>query len=70
MGNVFFFPWEVDLIEWFQQNSGTVGNVFMKVFSFIGGETVFLLVMLVILFLAVAVYPRVFPAFEKIGKRK
>ena len=50
MGNVFFFPWEVDLIEWFQQNSGTVGNVFMKVFSFIGGETVSLLVMLVILF--------------------
>lgn len=50
MGNVFFFPWEVDLIEWLQQNSGPVENTFTKIFSFIGGETFSLLVMLVVLF--------------------
>ena len=50
MGNVFYFDWEVDLIEWIQQNAGTFGETIMKVFSFIGGEIFSLLVMLAILF--------------------
>ena len=50
MGNIFYFDWEVELIEWLQQRSGAVGEAFVKVFSLIGGETVSLLLMMVILF--------------------
>ena len=50
MGNIFYFQWEVDLIEWLQQNTGQVGDAFVKIFSFIGGETFSLLVMMVVLF--------------------
>ena len=50
MGNVFYFDWEVDLIEWIQQNAGAFGETVVKVFSFIGGEIFSLLVMMVILF--------------------
>ena len=50
MGNNFYFDWEVDLIEWVQQNAGTFGQAFVKIFSFIGGEIFSLLVMMVVLF--------------------
>ena len=50
MGNVFYFDWEVDLIEWLQQSTGAIGEVLTKVISFIGGETFSLLIMMVILF--------------------
>ena len=50
MGNTFYFDWEVDLIEWVQNTMGSVGETVSKVLSFIGGETIALLVMLVVLF--------------------
>ncbi len=49
-GNVFFFQWEVDLIVWLQGNMGSVGTFLSKVFSFIGGETFSLLLLIVMLF--------------------
>ena len=39
MGNVFYFDWEVSLIEWLQQNMGTAGTYAAKIASVIGGET-------------------------------
>ena len=42
--------WEVSLIEWLQKETGKAGEMIAKLFSFIGGETVMLLVLLVILF--------------------
>lgn len=42
--------WEVSLIEWLQANFGGVGTSLAKVFSFIGGETGVLLVMMIVLF--------------------
>ena len=50
MGNIFYFDWEVDLIEWLQGALGTVGELFAKVFSTIGGETVSLLILMVVLY--------------------
>ena len=50
MGNTFFFEWEVDLIEWLQGVMGSAGEGIAKALSVIGGETVSLLVLLVILF--------------------
>jgi membrane-associated phospholipid phosphatase len=50
MGNVFYFDWEVDLIEWLQLNMGKVGETASKVFSIIGGETVTLLLIIIMLF--------------------
>ena len=50
MGNVFYFPWEVDLIVWLQKNLGGVGEGVARFFSFIGGETVSLLLIIVMLF--------------------
>ena len=50
MGNVFYFDWEVDLIEWLQKASGSAGQAIAKVLTLIGGETVTLLVLLVVLF--------------------
>ena len=50
MGNVFYFDWEVDLIEWIQQNMGKVGEYASRIFSFIGGETVTLLLIIIMLF--------------------
>ena len=49
-GNVFFFQWEVDLIVWLQGNMGSVGTFLSKAFSFIGGETFSLLLLIVMLF--------------------
>lgn len=49
-GNVFFLQWEVDLIVWLQGNMGSVGTFLSKVFSFIGGETFSLLLLIVMLF--------------------
>ena len=42
--------WEVRLIEWLQQTLGGAGTAFGKVFSFLGGETGLLLIMLIVLF--------------------
>jgi membrane-associated phospholipid phosphatase len=50
MGNTFFFDWEVDVIQWLQNAMGSVGEAIAKALSFIGGETVTLLVLLVVLF--------------------
>ena len=50
MGNVFYFDWEVDLIEWLQNAAGSVGQTISKAVTFIGGETVTLLVLLIMLF--------------------
>lgn len=50
MGNTFYFQWEVDLIEWIQNSMGTVGEAAAKLFSFIGGETMSLLLLIIMLF--------------------
>ena len=50
MGNTFYFQWEVDLIEWLQGAMGSAGETLAKVFSFIGGETISLLLMIIVLF--------------------
>ncbi len=50
MGQAFYFDWEVSLIEWLQQNMGSVGTGFAKVMSVIGGDTGMLLVFLLVLF--------------------
>ncbi|MCR5567536.1 MAG: phosphatase PAP2 family protein [Clostridiales bacterium] len=50
MGNVFYFQWEVDLIQWVQETMGSVGTALAKVFSFVGGETMSLLLLIVMLF--------------------
>ncbi len=50
MGNTFYMDWEITLITWMQQSLGSIGQVLSKVFSFIGGETFTLLVLLVMLF--------------------
>ncbi len=42
--------WEASLIEWLQSTLGNFGTTISKVFSIIGGETVTLLILLVILF--------------------
>jgi membrane-associated phospholipid phosphatase/uncharacterized membrane protein (DUF485 family) len=42
--------WEASLIEWLQSTLGSFGTTISKVFSIIGGETVTLLILLVILF--------------------
>ena len=50
MGNTFYFPWEVDLIAWLQQTMGSVGTAAAKAASFIGGETMSLLLLIIMLF--------------------
>ena len=50
MGTVFEMQWEVSLITWLQDSLGSVGTAVSKGLSTIGGETVSLLVLLVILF--------------------
>ena len=50
MGNVFYFDWEVDLIEWLQNAMGSAGEAISKVLSIIGGETVSLVLLLAVLF--------------------
>ena len=50
MGNVFFFQWEVDLIVWVQASMGKIGEVAARVMSFIGGETISLLMLIALLF--------------------
>ena len=49
MGNIFYFQWEVDLIAWVQQAAGTVGSAAAKVMSVIGGETLPLLLIIIML---------------------
>ena len=50
MGNVFYFGWEVDLIEWVQQATGKAGEIAARVISYIGSETISLLLIIVLLF--------------------
>ena len=50
MGNVFYFGWEVDLIEWLQGAMGSVGEAISKVVTFLGSETFLLVVLLAVLF--------------------
>lgn len=50
MGNTFFMDWEVSLMENLQKSLGSAGEFLSRVFSTIGGETVSLLVLLVVLF--------------------
>ena len=53
MGSVVYFDWEVDLIEWLQQNMGKVGETASKIFSYIGGETISLLLIIILLLVVV-----------------
>ena len=50
IGNVFYMDWEVSLIARMQEVLGSFGMTVSKLFSFIGGEEVSLLVLLVVLF--------------------
>ena len=50
MGNVFYFDWEVNLIEWLQKAAGSVVQTIAKAMTFIGGETVTLLILIIVLF--------------------
>ena len=50
MGNIFYFDWEVDLIEWIQNTMGSVGEAISKVVTFLGSETCLLIVLLIMLF--------------------
>ena len=50
MGNTFYFDWEVSLIEWVQNGMGSFGTTLAKMFSFIGGETMSLLLLIIMLF--------------------
>lgn len=50
MSQVFYYEWEVDLIEWVQSSMGSAGAFLSKLFSFIGGETFSLLLLIVMLF--------------------
>ncbi|MER1994716.1 MAG: phosphatase PAP2 family protein [Eubacteriales bacterium] len=50
MGNTFYFDWEVSLIEWVQNGMGSFGTTLAKMFSFIGGETMSLLLLIIVLF--------------------
>ena len=49
MGNIFYFDWEVELIEWVQNAMGSVGTTLARLFSFIGGETMSLLLLIIML---------------------
>lgn len=50
VGNIFYFDWEVSLIEWIQNSMGRVGEYASRVLSFIGGETFSLLLLIALLF--------------------
>ena len=50
MGNVFYFDWEVSLIQWMQAHLESIGKPLGKVFSFLGGEIICFVVMIIILF--------------------
>ena len=50
MGNIFYFDWEVDLIEWLQSAMGSVGEAVSKAVTFFGSETFLLVVLLAVLF--------------------
>lgn len=49
-GNIFYMDWEVSLIEWLQKNLGDAGIAVSRVLSAIGGETIAMLVLIVVLF--------------------
>ena len=50
MGNVFYFDWEISLMAWLQANLGGAGKQIAKIFSFLGGELVCVLAIVIILF--------------------
>ena len=50
MGNVFYFDWEVNLIEWLQKAAGSAIQTIAKAMTFVGGETVTLLILMILLF--------------------
>ena len=49
-GNIFYMDWEISLIEWLQKNLGDTGIAISKAISAIGGETIAMLVLIVVLF--------------------
>ena len=42
--------WEVRIIEWIQSSLGSLGKVLGSVFSFVGGETGLMILLVVVLF--------------------
>ena len=44
VGNTFFFPWEVSLMEWLQTNIGSTGISILSFFSMFGEEIMLILV--------------------------
>ena len=50
MGNVFYFDWEINLIEWLQNAAGSAMQTIAKAVTFVGGETVTLLILIILLF--------------------
>ena len=50
MGNIFYFDWEAGMIAWVQEHLGPAGEAAAKLFSHIGGETVSILLMIIMLF--------------------
>ena len=50
MGNVFYFPWEVSLIEWLQKTLEGAGTKAAEIFSAIGDTTATLLIVMVLVF--------------------
>ena len=50
MGNAFYFDWEVSLIVWMQRSLGRFGMAVSDFFSTIGGETVSVVILLIVIF--------------------
>ena len=50
MGNVFYFDWEISLMAWLQANLGSFGKQIAKFVTFLGGELICILAIVIILF--------------------
>lgn len=50
MGKVFYFEWEVRLMEWMQGNQGSFGNLLAKGLSLLGDETAVIVIFLILYF--------------------
>ena len=50
MGNVFYWDWEVSMIEWMQRSMGSAGEAVARVLSFLGGEVMMMAVLVLIAF--------------------
>ena len=44
-GNTFFFPWEVNLMEWLQAHIGGAGISIISLFSMFGEELLLVLIL-------------------------